>query len=124
MTVAGHRHERIAEEIQNEVGAMLAGEMADPRLEVSIMVTEVRVTPDLKNVRIYVRIDAEPKEQKAAMKGLEAANGFIRRELLERLRLRRSPEIHFTLDSTDETAARIEQLLKEAKKSGPPAGNS
>lgn len=116
MTVAGHRHERIAEEIHHEVGAMLAGEMADPRLEVSIMVTEVRVTPDLKNVRIFVRIDAQEKERKAAMKGLEAATGFIRRELLERLRLRRSPEIHFTLDSTDETAARIEQLLKDAKK--------
>lgn len=116
MTVIGHRHERIAEEIQHEVGAMLAGEMADPRLEVSIAVTEVRVTPDLKNVRIFVRVDASEKERKAAMKGLESANGFIRRELLERLRLRRSPEIHFKLDSTDESAARIEQLLKEARK--------
>jgi ribosome-binding factor A len=117
MTVAGHRHERIAEEIHHEVGAMLAGEMADPRLEVSIAVTEVRVTPDLKNVRIFVRVDAGDKERRAAMKGLEAATGFIRRELLERLRLRRSPELHFTLDSTDETAARIEQLLLQAKKS-------
>ena len=116
MTVAGHRHERIAEEIQHEVGAMLVGEMADPRLEVPIMVTEVRVTPDLKNVRIFVRVDASDGERKEAMKGLEAASGFIRRELLERLRLRRSPELHFTLDSTDETAARIEALLKEAKK--------
>lgn len=116
MTVAGHRHQRIAEEIHHEVGAMLAGEMADPRLEVPIMVTEVRVTPDLKNVRIFVRIDAPDKDCRAAMKGLDAATGFIRRELLERLRLRRSPELHFTRDSTDETASRIEQLLKEAKK--------
>ena len=116
MTVAGHRHERIAEEIHHEVGAMLAGEMADPRLEVPIMVTEVRVTPDRKNVRIFVRVDATEKERREAMKGLDTATGFIRREILERLRLRRSPEIHFTLDSTDESAARIEQLLKEAKK--------
>ncbi len=116
MTVAGHRHERIAEEIHHELDAMLAGELADPRLEVPVNVTEVRVLHGLKLVRVYVAVTGSDTEKKAAMKGLQAAAGFIRRELLERLRLRRSPELLFVLDESEARARRIEELLKDAGK--------
>ncbi len=104
MTVAGHRHERVAEEIHHEMSAMLAGELKDPR-----------VSPDLKQARVYVSINGNETEQAAAMKGLEAAAGFIRHELAERMQTRRSPELHFVLDRSEEYADRIERLLKEAK---------
>lgn len=115
MTVAGHRHERVAEEIHHEMSAMLAGELKDPRLAGMVTVTEVRVSPDLKHARVYVSIDGNEAEQAAAMKGLEAAVGFIRHELAERIQMRRSPELHFILDRSQEIAGRIEQLLKQAK---------
>ena len=51
MTIPGHRHERVAEEILHELGIMVAGELKDPRIEGLVTVTEVRVTPDLKHAR-------------------------------------------------------------------------
>jgi ribosome-binding factor A len=115
MTVAGHRPERIAEEIRNEVSLMLAGELKDPRLASGMNVTEVRVTPDLKHVRVYVEILGTDSEREATLKGLTAASGFIRHELTERLRLRRAPEIFFVADRSEEYSQRIEYLLRQTK---------
>lgn len=115
MTVAGHRHERIAEEIHHEVDIMLAGELRDPRLEASMTVTEVRVSPDLKQARIYVNIEGTPEEQSDALAGLEAAGGYIRHELCERLQIRRSPELRFQLDTSIKEAQRIDELLRQMK---------
>jgi ribosome-binding factor A len=116
MTVAGHRHERIAEEILHEVGSMLEGELKDPRLAVGASVTEVRLSPDLRQARIYVSIVGSPEEQKTALEGLAAAEGFIRHELAERLRLRKRLEMFFLLDNSEQNGARIEELLRQAKK--------
>ncbi len=119
MTLAGHRHERIAAEIQQEVAALLAGELKDPRIAAEVNVTEVRVSPDLKRVRIYVNIPGNPDEQAATGRGLAAAAGFVRRELVVRLRLRRAPEIAFVLDRSEEYGQRIEELLRRAKNPEP-----
>jgi ribosome-binding factor A len=118
MTLVGHRHERIAEEIHHEVDIMLAGELRDPRLDVSMTVTEVRVTPDLKAAHVFVDIEGTPEEKADALAGLEAAGGYIRHELCERIQIRRSPELRFHLDTSSKLAQRIEELLKVAK---PPA---
>ena len=118
MTVAGHRHERIAEEIHHEVSIMLAGELKDPRIAGLVTITEVRVSPDLKQARICVSVLGTEAEQKSTMKGLAAAVGFVRHELLERLRMRRAPEVLFVLDHSAEYSQRLESLLREAKKSG------
>lgn len=115
MSPAGHRIERIAEEIRMEVSLMLAGELKDPRLAVPLNVTAVRVPPDLRQARIYVQISGDPAERAATLEGLAAARGFIRHELIERLQLRRAPEIFFVLNETEETGRRIEDLLRAAK---------
>lgn len=117
MTVAGHRTERIREEIRNEVGAMLEGELKDPRLAIGMTVNEVRVSPDMRQVRIFVGITGTEAEQAETLKGLGAASGYIRHELVERLRLRRAPEISFSLDRSGEYDQRIEDLLRKAKHS-------
>jgi ribosome-binding factor A len=118
MRVAGHRHERVAEEIMHEVSAMLAGELKDPRLDRTIAVSEVRVSPDLRTARIFVTVAGTEAEQAAAMKGLTAASGYVRHELIERLRTRRAPEILFVLDHSEEYGQHIEELLRQTKKSG------
>jgi ribosome-binding factor A len=115
MTVAGHRPERIAEEIRNEVSLMLAGELKDPRLANAMNVTEVRVTPDLKNIRVYVEILGNDEDRRAALDGLSAASGFIRHELVERLHLRRAPEVLFIPDRSEEYGQHIDDLLKQSK---------
>ncbi|MFZ0735712.1 MAG: 30S ribosome-binding factor RbfA [Candidatus Acidiferrales bacterium] len=115
MTIAGHRPERIAEEMRNEIGLMLAGELKDPRLAIPLTVSEVRLSPDMRHARVYVRIEADDLERNSALKGLAAAAGFIRHELVERLQLRRAPEIFFVLDESQEYGQRIEDLLRKSK---------
>lgn len=96
---------------------MLAGELKDPRIAGMVTVTEVRVSPDMKQARIYVSVLGGEAEQKSTMQGLEAACGFVRHELAERLRLRRAPEMSFVLDHSEEYGQRIEALLRDTKHS-------
>jgi ribosome-binding factor A len=119
MSPANHRHERVGEEIAHEINAMLAGELKDPRLEGMVVVTEVRVQPDMRHARVFINMRGSAKEQGDAIKALEHASGFIRSELIERLQLRRTPDLHFTLDHSQEYTERIDQLLKEMKKDKP-----
>jgi ribosome-binding factor A len=123
MSSTNHRHERVGEEIAHEINAMLAGELKDPRLEGMVVVSEVRVQPDMKHARVFVHARGTSKEQADAIKALEHASGFIRAEIVERLQLRRLPELHFALDLSEERAQRIEQLLKQAKKDKPAASS-
>ncbi len=117
MTVAGHRQERVAEEILHEVSAMLGGELKDPRLAGWVTLTEVRVSRDLRHARIFVSIPGSAAEQASTLAGLAAAAGYIRHELTERLRLRRGPEIRFVLDRSEEHGQHIEELLRQTKQS-------
>lgn len=121
MTTANHRSERIAEEIAHEINAMLAGELKDPRLECSVVVSEVRLAPDMRQAKVFVAVRGTEKEQEGAIKALDHAGGFIRHELVERLQLRRTPDLHFLLDRSEEYSERIERLLKEVKKDNPSA---
>lgn len=119
MSPTNHRHERVGEEIAHEINAMLAGELKDPRLEGMVVVSQVRVQPDMKHARVFISVRGTSKEQSDAIKALEHASGYIRSELIERLQLRRLPELHFVLDHSQEYTERIEQLLKEVRKNKP-----
>ena len=119
MSPTNHRHERVGEEIAHEINAMLAGELKDPRLEGTVAISEVRVQPDMKHARVFVSMRGSSKEQTDAIKALEHAAGYIRSEIIERLQLRRLPELHFTLDLSQEHVERIEQLLRDMKKDKP-----
>src|ERR1700686_2355157 len=112
MSPTNHRHERVGEEIAHEINAMLAGELKDPRLEGMVVVSEVRVQPDMKHARVFVNMRGSGKEQSDAIKALEHASGFIRSELIERLQLRGLPELPFTLDLWQSHGEGLKRLLK------------
>lgn len=113
MTVAGFRPARIAEEIRNEIGLMLAGELKDPRLALPLIVSEVRVGAGMRKVRVYVQFEGTAAERAEALKGLKGAAGYVRHELVERLNLRRAPDIIFVPDESKEYGQRIEDLLRK-----------
>jgi ribosome-binding factor A len=112
---AGHRTERIAEEVRNEVSLMLAGELKDPRLAAPVMVTEVRLGAGMRTIRVFVSLAGDEAERATTLEGLQAAKGFVRHELVERLHLRRAPDVIFMLDDSEEYGNRIENLLRKAK---------
>ncbi|HEY0702608.1 MAG TPA: 30S ribosome-binding factor RbfA [Candidatus Acidoferrales bacterium] len=112
---ASHRPERIAEEVRNEVSLMLAGELKDPRLSAPVVVTEVRLGAGMRTIRIFVSLAGDEAERASTLAGLQAARGFVRHELVDRLHLRRAPEVIFMLDQTEEIGKRIDSLLQKAK---------
>ncbi len=110
-----HHFERLGEALREEIATILEGELGDPRIGLAT-VTEVRLAPDGRSGRVFISVDGDEDEGARTMEGLDAARGYIRRVLTERLRLRRPPELHFVLDRSQQAETRIDQLLKRVSK--------
>lgn len=110
--MAGHRSERVAQEIRDEVAQMIGRELKDPRIGF-VTVTRVDLTPDLRFARVYVSVLGDKEQQKKTLQGLKQATGFVRREVGRRLRMRLTPEIQFLYDKGVDATDRVAQLLNE-----------
>jgi ribosome-binding factor A len=109
------RPERVAQEIQAAVGELVAhGRLRDPRIGF-LTVTGVKVSPDLRSARIYYSIIGTEQQRRETAEGLEAAKGFIRREITSRVKLKVSPEIFFTFDESLAEGDKIDRLLREVR---------
>ena len=108
----GRRPERLGEQIREEVSQIILGELSDPRIGF-VTVTDVEVSSDLRNARIYVSILGSDDEVARSLGALRAASGFIRWHLGRSLNLRHLPDLHFAHDKIARTATRIEEILKE-----------
>lgn len=107
-----HRNARLNEQFKREIAHILSQKVRDPRVG-RVVVTEVRVTPDLWLARVFFRPTDDADSPDDTQRGLEAAGSFIRRELGKVLRIRRIPELRFLHDDTLDSAQRIEEVLKE-----------
>jgi ribosome-binding factor A len=114
-----HHQDRVAETLREEIGAMIEGELSDPRIAFCY-VTEVVLNPGGKSARVYVAVDnAVPDIAKAevdTVAGLEAAKGYIRFELKERMGVRHVPELSFLADRSGRFQARIVELMDRSRK--------
>ena len=115
MAPLAHRHERLADQIRIEVAEMIEGELKDPRIGFAT-VTHVDLSPDLRHARVLVSVMGDDDSQRETLAGLASAAGYVRREIGQRLRLRRTPELLFALDRDAEQAERVESLLQNLKK--------
>jgi ribosome-binding factor A len=108
------RTERINELIREELSDLIMRELRDPRLDGLISITRVETTPDLFNARVDVSVMSETADQAEAIKALNAAAGYLHRELVHRLELRRVPFLHFRLDTSIEEGAAVLAHIEEA----------
>lgn len=108
---AKYHRARIGEALKEEIATMIEGELGDPRIGLA-SVSEVQLAPDAKSARVFVVVQGSDEDAENTMEGLNAASGFIRRELTERLQLRQAPELFFQLDRSEQTGGRIDELLK------------
>jgi ribosome-binding factor A len=106
---------RLAEQIRQEMGAILAREVRDPGIGF-LTLTRVKVAPDLQQARIYYTTLGDPAERKKTARALDRALPFIRRALGTRLNLRRVPELAFQFDESVAHQARVEELLEQIKR--------
>jgi ribosome-binding factor A len=108
--VSRTRAERIGDRIREELSEMLVQEISDPRLS-GISVTDVRVDRELAYASIYVSALEGSSRAKEVLEGLRHAQGYLRRELSQRIDLRTFPQLRFHWDPTFERAERIESLI-------------
>lgn len=113
--MANHRSDRINEEYKHTV-AQIIKELKDPRIPVMTSVIGVRVTPDQKYAKVAVSVMGDADTQKTAIKALNSAKGFVRREVALRMKLRGSPEINFVADDSIEYGTHINSILKQIEK--------
>jgi len=114
-----HHQDRVAETLRNEIGIMIEGELSDPRIGFCY-VSEVSLNPGGKSARVYVAMDSSvqdvAKAEVETIAGLEAAKGFIRFEIKERMGVRHVPELTFIADRSGRFQARIEELMNRSRK--------
>ena len=98
---------------------MIGGELSDPRIA-SCHVSEVVLNPGGKSARVYVELDKTTPEidkaEQETVAGLEAAKGYIRHELKERMGVRHVPELAFFADRSGRFQARIDELMSRGRK--------
>jgi len=106
---------RVGEALREEIETLVEGELADPRIGL-VSVTAVHVADDGRSAEVWVNVEGDDVEADRSLAGLEAARDYIRHELVERLRIRRAPELYFRLDRAEQTKARVEELLERTRK--------
>ncbi len=107
------RTRRVADRIHQVVATMLDTRIKDPRLGF-VTVTDVRVTGDLQHATVFYTVLGENADREASAAALESARGLIRSEVGKQVGIRLTPSLEFVPDALPDTAAHMEQALREA----------
>jgi len=102
------RTERVAEALREELAEIIGYEMSDPRLA-AVAVTGVAVSRDLRHAQVRVIAGGDCDQQREALRALEGARHWIRREVAARMRLWRIPEFHFQAEGRAQQSGHDEQ---------------
>jgi ribosome-binding factor A len=109
----GKRYQRrVSELVHIHLSYLLKRESKDPRLAM-VTITDVEVTPDATQAKVYFSVLGGEEARQEAHEGLRSAAGWLRRELGQRLRLRNTPELLFRYDRSVERGERISAILDE-----------
>ena len=109
------RTERAADIIREEIIQIVGYELEDPRLD-AVTVTDVRLSSDKRDARVYVTIAGDEDDHKTALAALKHAAPYVRKQLGLVLNLPRTPELHFVRDRVEEEGERVDQLLLEIER--------
>jgi ribosome-binding factor A len=115
------RIERVDALLRQEIGKILAREVQDPGVGF-VTVTDVEASPDLGHARVWVSVIGSADEQRGALRALERAMPFVRRQLGARLRLKRIPDLHVHLDDSMSRGTRVLQILDGLERGETPDG--
>ncbi|GER65667.1 ribosome-binding factor A [Weizmannia acidilactici] len=106
------RASRVGEQMKKELSDIIGRKLKDPRVGF-VTVTDVEVTGDLQQAKVFITVLGDDEKKKETLAGLEKAKGFIRSEVGNRIRLRKTPELFFEIDESIEYGNRIETLIKK-----------
>ena len=106
------RQQRTAEQLRIIFSELFLRELSDPRLH-GLTVTDVKIDRELEHADIYVSALGDESRKDEVMNALSAAEGFLRRELAGRVRLRKVPQLHFHWDTTLAHIQEVESILEQ-----------
>jgi len=106
------RAKQVGEQMKKELSDIIGRKLKDPRVGF-VTVTEVEVTGDLQQAKVFISVLGDEKQKEETLIGLAKAKGFIRSEIGKRIRLRKTPEIYFEFDESIDYGNRIETLLHQ-----------
>ena len=107
------KNTRVNVEVQRELSSIIRGGLKDPRVAPWTSVVAAEVAPALKTCKAYISVLGEEKAQQETIRGLQSAEGYIRRELARTLNMRNTPEIHFILDQSIEYGVNMSKKIEE-----------
>lgn len=105
------RTDRINELLRQEISQLLARQIKDPRLRGVISITEVQTSADLRNALVLLSVMGDEETKRSALDGIQSAATFLRRELRDRISLRYTPFLKFSLDESLEQADQVLQIM-------------
>ena len=108
-----NRSDLVADELRKIISDCILNKLKDPRIPLLTSVTEVKVSSDLSHATCFISIYGDENVKSEAMKAINHASGFIRREVANNMRLRVVPELHFKQDNSLEEAAAIGRRIDE-----------
>ena len=111
------RPERLAESLREQITEIVGFEMDDPRL-LAVTVTDVRVSENMRDAKVFVIVQGTEDETKAALKALQNAATFVRQQVALNLDLRHAPVINFVRDTVEENAVRVDSLIRDLTAKG------
>ena len=115
---SSHRTERISEALREELSELIEYEMLDPRVD-GVVVVDVQISPDKRHAHVLLGFTDPETDAKEAVKALEHALPFLKRQLAKRMNLFRMPELRFQADITAELGSKLDHLLKRIRKGRP-----
>ena len=107
------KNTRVNGEVQRVLSEIIRGEIKDPRIGALTSVVAVEVAPDLKSCKAWISVLGGEEEREATLAGLKSAEGFIRRQLAQRINLRNTPEITFVMDQSIEYGVNMSRKIDE-----------
>ncbi|MCI8652762.1 MAG: 30S ribosome-binding factor RbfA [Angelakisella sp.] len=110
--MASFKTARLGEDIRRELTDIFR-DLKDPRVDPMLSIVKVDLSGDQSSCKVYVSSVSGLERAKESVKGLASGAGYIRRELCQRLKMRRSPELHFIADASIEHGAQIARKLEE-----------
>ena len=109
-----HRRARVEHLLRAELASLLQTQAKDPRLA-SVSISDVRMTGDLRQARVFFRLLDDTADKKEVARALERATPFLRTSAGRALGLRVTPALTFEYDTTPDTARRVDQLLRTVR---------
>ncbi len=112
-----YRIQRLDDQLRDEIASLIMkGEVKDPRVNTFLSINRVEVTKDLSYGKVYVSSFLPDSNVKLGVDGLNAAAGFIQREISKKLRLFKFPKLTFLVDEGMKAGFNMVQKLNELER--------